>query len=449
MVSLVTFGVGNRAGKYLQWVQAHPEEAVLEAVVDPDPLRLAAAKAAYGLSDERLFSDADAFFASGIKVDAAMITAPDRAHKHLALECIARGWHILLEKPVATSWEYCQAIASAAGKAGVYVSVCFILRLHPYWRKMREIIASERFGRLLSVHHEVNAGIDRYVHTFVRGMWSREEESSPMLLSKCCHDIDLLVYLCGCEPLKTASFGSLSWFRRENAPSGAAERCIDCPLESGCPFSAVDLYRRRNLWNGNFARLPEESPVDAVERELRTGRYGRCAFCCDNDVTDHQSVLMEMEGGAVVTMQLNCLTLEDSRLTRVVASGGELRGDGRTITVRWFDGGAGGSSGGGGADAGATVVKAGAAGTTEVFDLSEYCDKPLHAGMDLEIVRDFIARVSSGDFSAPTHVSAASAASAADSCGSPAPAPTASTALADVLAGHRACFEGEAFRTAR
>ena len=401
MLRLVTFGAGNRAGKYLQWVQAHPEEAVLEAVVDPDPRRLAMAKAQYGLADDRLFSDPDAFFASGIEVDAAMITAPDKAHKALALECIGRGWHILLEKPVATTWEDCLEIASAAEKAGVYVSVCFILRLHPYWRKMREIIASPRFGRLLSVHHEVNAGIDRYVHTFVRGMWSKEEESSPLLLSKCCHDMDLLVYLCGCEALKTSSFGSLGWFRSENAPEGAARRCIDCSLERTCPFSAVDLYSRRNLWNGNFPRLPEESLQDAVDRELRSGRYGRCAFFCGNDVADHQSGLMAMEGGAVVTMQLNCLTLEDSRLTRVVASGGELRGDGRRISVRWFD-----------------------SGESEVFDLSSFSDKPLHAGMDLEIVRNFVARVHSGNFNSPTAISA-------------------------VLGGHRACFEAERSRTGR
>ena len=400
MVRLVTFGVGNRAEKYLQWVQAHPEEVALEAIVDPDPVRRAAARARYSLDEDRCFADAEAFFSSGLRVDAAMITAPDQEHKSLSLKCIERGWHILLEKPVATSWEDCCAIASAADRAGVYVSVCFILRLHPYWRKMRQIIASPRFGRLLSVHHEVNAGIDRYVHTFVRGLWSRAAESSPLILSKCCHDLDLLVYLCGSEPVKTVSYGSLSWFRRENAPAQAAPRCLDCPLEQDCPFSAVDLYRRRNLWNGNFPRLPHESVEDAVERELSSGRYGRCAYRCDNDVTDHQSVLMEMEGGAVVTMQLNCLTLEDSRLTRVVASGAELRGDGSCIRVRWFD-----------------------SGETEVFDLSEYSDKPLHAGMDHEIVRDFVDRVKSGRFNSPT-------------------------AISKVLSGHKACFEAERFREA-
>ena len=62
MLRLVTFGAGNRAGKYLQWVQAHPEEAVLEAVVDPDPRRLAMAKALYELADDRLFSDPKSAF---------------------------------------------------------------------------------------------------------------------------------------------------------------------------------------------------------------------------------------------------------------------------------------------------------------------------------------------------------------------------------------------------
>ena len=398
MVRIVTFGVGNRAGKYLGWVQEHPSEAALAAIVEPDPVRMVAAKARYGLNDGQCFESAEAFFEASVPVDAAIITAPDREHKPIALRCIERGLHILLEKPVATSWEDCLAIAEAAEKAGVYVSVCFILRLHPYWRKMRSLISSPRFGRLLSVHHEVNAGIDRCVHTFVRGLWSREEESSPLILSKCCHDLDLLVYLCGSEPVKTASFGSLGWFRSENAPEGAGKRCLDCPLESSCAFSAVDLYRRRNLWNENFPRLPEESLEDAVERELRTGRYGRCVYACDNDVTDHQSVLMEMSDGTVVSMRLNCLTMDDNRLTTVNASGGEIRGDGERITVRWFD-----------------------TAETEVFDMSELADKPLHAGMDHEIVRDFIGRVKSGDFDSEI-------------------------ALSKVLSGHRACFEAEKYK---
>ena len=398
MIRLVTFGIGNRGGKYLQWVKANPAEASIVAIVDPDPLRLAAGQSLYGLSKEQCFSSPEEFFASGVSADAAIVSSPDLTHKSIALSCIERGWHLLLEKPVATSWEDCLAIAEAAEKAGVYVSACLVLRMHPYWRKIREVIADPRFGKLLSVHHEVNVGIDRYTHTFVRGRWSRSEESSPLIVSKCCHDMDLLVYLCGSEPVRTVSFGSLGWFRCENAPAGAASRCVECALESACPFSAVDLYRRRNLWNDNFSRLPDESLQDAVERELNSGRYGRCVYECDNDVADHQSVLMEMEGGAVVSLQLNCLTHEDGRMTRVVSSGGEIRGNGAAFTLRWSD-----------------------TGEEEVFDFSEYANKPLHAGLDHEMVRDFISRVKNKDFDSET-------------------------ALPKVLPGHRACFEAEAFR---
>ena len=367
---------------------------MIAAVVDPNPVRLAFAADQFGLGAEQCFHSPEAFFAANVPVDAAIITAPDRQHAPIALTCIARGWHILLEKPIATTWEDCLQIEDAASQAGVYVSVCFILRLHPYWRKMKELISNPRFGRILSIHHEVNAGIDRCVHTFVRGLWSREADSSPLILSKCCHDLDLLIFLEGSSPSRTVSYGSLSWFRKEHAPEGAAARCIDCPLEQTCPFSAVDLYSRRGLWNGNFQRMPQETIEDAVERELREGRYGRCVYACDNDVTDHQSVMMEMEDGAVVTMRLNCLTLDDNRITLINASGGELRGDGERIRVRFFD-----------------------TGETQEIDLSELADMPLHAGMDHEIVADFVHRIQTGAFAdSPTEISG-------------------------VLAGHFACFE--------
>lgn len=396
--NLAVIGVGNRAGKYLQWVQAHPEKVSLAAVADPDGLRVSAAARQFSLGPEACFSTAEDLFSSTVPVDAVIIASPDRTHFRYAMAAIQRGWHVLLEKPAATRWEECVALSDAAREAGVYVSVCFILRLYPYWKQFRAILSGERFGKLLSLHHEVNAGIDRCVHTFVRGLWSREEESSPLILSKCCHDLDLLVYLTREEPSRVASFGSLGWFRPENAPDGAGERCLACPVEGSCAFSAVDLYRRRNAWNLNFDRRNGESLADAVERELREGRYGRCAFRCNNDVADHQSVLMEMESGATVSLRLNCLTREDNRLTWANGSGGEVYGDGQHLTVRYFD-----------------------TGMQETFDFSSEAGLPLHGGADLEIVRDFFERIDSGHFDSPTHISR-------------------------VLGGHRACFEAETFR---
>ncbi len=396
--NLAVIGIGNRAKKYLQWVQAHPETVRLTAVADPDPLRLQSASHLYGLPAEACFSSGEALLAASLPIDAVIIASPDRTHYAFALAAIRRGWHVLLEKPAATRWEECTALSDAARSAGVYVSVCFILRLYPYWKRFREILSDKRFGKLLSLHHEVNAGIDRYVHTFVRGLWSREEESSPLILSKCCHDLDLLLYITGGNPLHVASFGSLGWFREENAPQGSSERCLSCPVEEHCAFSAVDLYRRRNAWNLNFDRREGESLRDAVERELREGRYGRCAFRCDNDVVDHQSVLMEMEGGATVSLRLNNLTREDNRITRANGSGGEVYGDGSRLTVRYFD-----------------------TGKQETFDFSADAAAPLHGGADLEIVQDFFARIGSGDYDSPTHISR-------------------------VLGGHRVCFEAESFR---
>ena len=63
-----------------------------------------------------------------------------------------------------------------------------------------------------------------------------------MLLAKSCHDIDLLQWLMKKKCTKIQSFGSLQYFRRENAPADAPERCIDgCP-QNVVPYGCLHLY---------------------------------------------------------------------------------------------------------------------------------------------------------------------------------------------------------------
>ena len=168
------------------------------------------------------------------------------------------------------------------------VGICHVLRYHPYFAKIREIVDSGELGQIISVNHVAAVGIDRTTHSYVRGPWRREETSNPMLLAKCCHDVDFLLWITRSPCRKLSSFGSLRWFRAANAPQTSAERCIDCPVEHDCPYSAVDLYCTRRDWISNFD-VPQGRTLDEVLlEELRHGPYGRCIYRCDNDVVDHQ-----------------------------------------------------------------------------------------------------------------------------------------------------------------
>lgn len=370
-VAVVAIGAGNRASKYIQYVEAHPEKVRLAAVVDPNPLRRNKLADICDVPAECRFADIESFFSSGTEADAVLVCTPDDTHYPIAMEALDRGLHVMLEKPIARTPEECTAIAGKASEKGLRVGVCHVLRFHPYYMKIKELIDSGELGKVVSISHEANVGLDRMTHGYVRGIWNREETSNPLILSKCCHDMDLILWLTGSKCRNLASFGSRNWFRAENAPEGSAQRCIDCKVEKDCPYSAVNLYRRRKEWIANFD-VPEGKTIDdVIEEQLEHGGYGRCVFRCDNDVVDRQVVAMEMESGAVATMNINCFTQRDNRRTHICLTHGEIRGDETSLEISRFND-----------------------RSVETIDFTDIAGKPFHAGSDLRMIENFIDAIS-------------------------------------------------------
>ena len=302
---MAVIGAGNRANKYLEYARRHPERLQPVAVVDGNELRRNETAERFGLAAERRYADYDAFFARPTDTDAVLITTPDDVHFDPCMKAIDAGLHVLLEKPIAQRLDECRAIARRARERGVLVGICHVLRYHPYFAKIREIVDSGELGQIISVNHVAAVGIDRTTHSYVRGPWRREETSNPMLLAKCCHDVDFLLWITRSPCRKLSSFGSLRWFRAANAPQTSAERCIDCPVEHDCPYSAVDLYCTRRDWISNFD-VPQGRTLDEVLlEELRHGPYGRCIYRCDNDVVDHQLLTMELADETILSLSMD------------------------------------------------------------------------------------------------------------------------------------------------
>lgn len=366
-ITIVAIGAGNRTNKYLEYAVRNPDRLKLVGVAELNDIRRHAIAAKFGLAPECCFADYDLFFENPVPADAVLIGTPENMHFEPCMKAIEAGYNVLLEKPIAQSLPECCRIAEAARRKGVIVGVCHVLRYHPYFIKIKEIVDSGELGEIISISHLAAVGLDRTTHGFVRGMWRREEITNPMLISKCCHDIDFLLWLTEARCRKLSSFGSLRWFRSENAPAGSTARCIDCPLEKECPYSAVDLYYNRRDWISNFD-IPEGSTLDEVIlRELRSGDYGRCVFRCDNDVVDHQIVSMEMDNAVTISFSMDAFTLGDQRETHIRLTAGEIDGDERTLRVRKFRG-----------------------GKEQVYDFSGILGKPFHAGADLNLVEDFV-----------------------------------------------------------
>ena len=366
-VSIVAIGAGNRTNKYLEYVKQHSDKVKLVGVVELNDIRRKHVADCFSLDASQCFVDYRDFFQHPVEADAVMICTPENMHFEPTMQAIERGYHILLEKPIAQTLEECMLIAQAARKHDVLVSVCHVLRYHPYFMKIKELVDSGELGNIISINHRTSVGLDRTAHGFVRGLWRKEAVTNPMLMSKCCHDIDFLLWLTKTPCRKLTSFGSLRWFKEKNAPEGSAARCVDCKVESRCPFSAVDLYRVRRDWIANFD-VPEGKTIDEViEEQLRYGLYGRCVYRCDNDVVDHQIVSMEMESEVTINFSMDVFTVKDNRETHICLTEGEIDGDETRLKVCRFRG-----------------VK------EEVYDFSDLAHQPFHAGADLNIVADFI-----------------------------------------------------------
>ena len=271
----------------------------------------------------------------------------------------------MLEKPAAASQEEFDDLLEESERTGVPVSVCLVMRYHPYFRRIKEIVESGEIGRIVSIDHTESIGPDRMGHTFVRGLWSRKDLSGPIFLSKCSHDVDFLLWLAGGRALDVSSEGALTKFNIDHAPAGAALRCLDCTLD--CPYSAVKLYRDRKAWVAGFDVPEGRTLEEVIEEELKTGRYGRCVYHCDNDVNDLQKVQIRLDNGIQLQMLLDGVSPEEGRRIVIQGSEGTLRAQGVTLEVN---------------------------GRTE--DFSALADSPLHAGADRLLVEDFIDSLRTG-----------------------------------------------------
>ena len=365
-VKIVVIGAGNRTNKYLEYAVQHPDRLKLVGVVEPVDIRRRLVAEKFGVPAEACYESINDFFANPVKADAVLIGTPEDKHYEPCMRAIEAGYHILLEKPIAQTKQECLNILEASTRKGVIVGVCHVLRFHPYFTKIKRIIDSGALGQIISINHFAEINIDRMTHSYVRGLWN-QAKTNPMLIAKCCHDIDFLLWICGSKCRKVSSFGSLRWFREENAPEGSAKRCIDCKVEQTCPFSAVNLYKERKQWIRNFD-VPQGKTIDnVIDEELRCGAFGRCVYHCDNDVVDHQVVNMELENQITISFTVNAFTNDDFRGTHIKMTHGEIDGDETRLRVRRFRD-----------------------NEEKIFNFSDLSNQPFHAGADLNIVEAFV-----------------------------------------------------------
>ena len=325
----IVLGAGYRGRAYSDYAAAHPDQ--LEIVGVADPLQ------ADTIPAPRKWTDWRDCLAERPEADIVMITMPDDLHHEPALIALEAGYHLLLEKPISPTEAECREVIAKAQEKGKLVLVGHVLRYTRYFAHIKAIIDSGEIGDVVTINHQESAGFWKIAHAYVRGIFANSEKASPIILAKCSHDFDLFAWWLGCRCRRVSSFGSIKLFRPENAPAGATKRCIDCPesIRRHCLWDAHKMYLDFDELRYLFA----DSSFGAMHKLIRDSPYGRCVYHCDNDVPDHQTVIMEFDGGATVTHTMTGFTGRNVRTTRISGTRGEIIGDGDVLDVRRFDGG--------------------------------------------------------------------------------------------------------------
>ena len=383
-IKVALAGLGSR-GKdaYAPVAKLFPEKMEVTAIADIDRAKVEEVAKEYGIPEEMCFNSAEEMLKQERLADVMFITTQDRQHVGHAIPALEKGYDLLLEKPVSPDIDECRELLKAANKLGRKVVICHVLRYTPFYTKVKEVIDSGVIGDVVTVMGIENVGYWHQAHSFVRGNWRNSDITSPMILQKCCHDMDLLLWLTKKTCESVTSFGGTYLFKEEKAPKGSAKRCLDgCGVKEECPFDAEKIYitneatgvaHGKTHWPCDVLTLhpTEETVMEAV----KTGPYGRCVYHCDNNVVDHQVVNLNMEDGSTISFTMTGFTEENSRYTKFMGTKGEIEASlhSNLITVRPFG------------------------KEKEVIDVSKLSDDfSGHAGGDKRLVEEFIDMIREG-----------------------------------------------------
>lgn len=380
MKAPITFaicGFGDRGSTYASMQKLFPDKMKVVAVADLNPAKVEKARKLYDIPEENCFASGEEMLAHEKLADVMVISTMDRQHVGHAIPALKKGYHIMMEKPISPELDKCQEILDVAKDCPGKIIVCHVLRYTTFYNTLKDLIASGKIGDVVTVCANENVGYWHQAHSFVRGNWRNSDQTSPMILQKSCHDMDIFTWLLGKKCLSVSSIGDTRLFKPECAPEGATKYCLGgCKAKESCIFDAEKIYitsektgcmHTHNNWISSV--LSTENTVESTYEALREGQYGRCVYHCDNNVVDHQQTLLTMEGGTTVSFTMCAFTENCYRYFKAMGTKGEIEADMRSnkIIVRTFGAG------------------------EEVIDVNTLAsDLKGHGGGDSGIVADFL-----------------------------------------------------------
>ena len=347
-VTVAIIGLGGRGGEaYGRYIAKLKDKFKITHICDINHVRLDKYGELFDVPKENRFDDEEKFFQEKLS-DVLFITTQDKLHIRMAKKALSLGYDIVLEKPISDDSQELRELSELAHKTGRMIMVCHVLRYTAAMRKLKEIINSGAIGKLVSIDHTENVVYWHEAHSYVRGNWRNRKFAAPMIMAKCCHDLDLIQDFVGGRCKSVASMGSLAYFKPEFKPEGSADRCIHCKYIDTCVYSAKKIYidmwkecgKPINIFPFNLITDAYPTTEDALLESITTSPYGRCVFACDNDVVDNQTVIMQFENGVTATLKMEAFVKNGGRDIRFFGTEGELelREGENTITLKKYFG---------------------------------------------------------------------------------------------------------------
>ncbi|MEH7378266.1 Gfo/Idh/MocA family protein [Neobacillus drentensis] len=337
-MTAIIIGAGDRGARaYAPYALTYPNELKIVGVAEPGIERRTELQQAHDIPDEHCYDSWEEVLDSDQKIaDIAIICTLDRDHFKPTMRALELGYHVLLEKPMSPDPLECIAMEKAAKKYNRQLTIGHVLRYTEFWSTIKKVIAKGEIGEVVSLQLNENVEVMHMSHSFVRGNWNNKEKSSPMILQKSCHDMDIISFVMGKKCKRISSYGSLMHFKEENAPFGAPQRCLDgCPAELECSFHAGRYYLGEG--KGWAKKFTDEYTNEGIVKALQETPYGKCVYRSDNNVVDHQVVNMEFECGATATFSMCGFTREQTRIVQIMGTKGEIRGNMEENSISIFD----------------------------------------------------------------------------------------------------------------
>lgn len=330
--TVAILGCGSRgADSYGRIINSWRDKFDIVALCDIVKEKIDRFQIEFGVEKDNCFLDPNEFLVKK-RADLIIIANQDQDHVPHCIKALEVGYDVLLEKPITDRIEECEKLLKAQRKYGGKVMVCHVLRYAPAFVKVKELLNKENIGKLITIQALEQVHYWHYSHSYVRGNWRRKEDTSPMILAKCCHDLDLIQYYAQSSCESVSSLGDLTYFKEENAPKDCSKRCLECQYINTCPYSAkriyIDMWKARGChpdsWPSNIVTIKRPLTEEVILEALKENSYGRCVFYCDNNVVDHQIVQMNFKNGVKASLTMMGFTGKGGRIYKFYGTNGEI-----------------------------------------------------------------------------------------------------------------------------